>query len=136
MTQERKYIQKGNQSDGPVTVSDNDAVANHAAFFDRRELSFDELKAALKNLPDQALRNLAVRERNLDAGTHQRPPVNSESREVTLNNVSRLAAARLYVAGVLPRISRTSALFNEATAYVLMSEEEQNQYERRHPERF
>lgn len=133
---ERKYI--GSVTDGPISIPDEGDVVNHEEFWKRRleDSGRQSMEAGLRNLPMQSLKNLAVRQRARLAGGHKEPEVNSESREVTLNNVSRLAAARLFVAGVMPTISRTSALFNKAVAYVLMTDEEKAAYERRHPTEF
>jgi hypothetical protein len=133
---EKKYI--GNRiSDGPVSLPDDD-VANHEEFWKRRfeDSSRQSVEAGLRNLPEHSLRNLAIRQRNRLAGSHERPAVGQESREVTLDHVSRLSAARLWVAGMFPKLNRASALFNEAVAYSLMNEDEQAAYETRHPERF
>jgi len=135
---EKKYITKGSITDGPVLIPDTDDIANHERFFkDRLETSSrPQMESELRNLPLHALKNLSVRQRNRLAGQHERPAVNSESREITLNHVSRLAACRLFVSGMFPKLSRTSALFNRAVAYALMSPEEQDAYEAKHPEDF
>ena len=138
MSETRKYVQKQSVTDGPVTILDSDDTANHEEFWKRRleDSSRQSVEAGLRNLPLQSLKNLAIRQRIRLSGGHKEPEVNSESREVTLNNVSRLAAARLFIAGVFPKLPRTSALFNKAVAYALMTPEEQEAYEQRHPDEF
>ena|ERR1700691_3024104 len=112
-------------------------ITNDSGRNRRENSSRQSVEAGLKNLPEHSLRNLAIRERNRMAGTHV-TEVNSlgTSREITLDHISRLAYARLLVAATYPKISRTSSLFNEATAYVLMSPEQKDAYERAHPEKF
>jgi hypothetical protein len=134
MTTEKKYLNKGSVTDGPVLLPDDDSVASHADMVER--LDEGNSRDYLHGMSLRALRNLVVRQRNQNADSHERPAVNSESRKVTLNSVSRLAAARLFIACAFPKMSRTSALFSEAVAYALMTEHEQAAYEARHRERF
>jgi hypothetical protein len=138
MSETRKYLQKQSITDGPVTVSDSDAVANHERFFkDRLEYSNrPQMESELRTLPADSLKRLAYRQRMRLAGEHTPAEVNSTSREVTIDHVSRVAAARLFVAGLFPQVNRNSAQFSEAVAYALMNEDEQADYERRHPEKF
>jgi hypothetical protein len=124
----KKFITKASILDGPVTILDDDSVAAHEDMWKRAGLSTEQLQANLRALPAHSLRNLAVRQRNRLAGTHQEPEVNQESRPVTLETVSRLAAARLIVANANPRLSRTSAKFNELVALTLKTPEEQEAY--------
>jgi|SRR5580704_3025102 hypothetical protein len=118
LTVERKYIQKGSATDGPVTIPANDDVANHEEFWKRRleDSSMRSMEAGLRNLPDHALRNLAIRQRNRLAGTHQKPEVNSESRRLGSDDVSLLAQVRLMVAAEFPELKTHSAEFNRIVA--------------------
>jgi len=129
----KKYV--GNVSDGPIQIPEDDSTAQHESMFRNMDLPTPQLEANLKHLPDNSLRRLAIRQRNRLIGNHQDPVVNSTSREVTLDSVSRLAAARLFVATTYPKLNRNSALFNEVVAVALMSPEEQEDYFIRHPEK-
>jgi hypothetical protein len=128
----KKYI--GNVSDGPTTIPDVDSTSAHEGMWKNMELSKPQLEAHLQKMALPELKRLAVRQRQRLAGDHTPPEVNQESRKVTLDHISPLAAARLFVANMFPKISRTSAKFNECVAFVLMSEDEQNLYLERHPD--
>jgi hypothetical protein len=119
-TVQKKYV--GNVTDGPVTIPDNDAVANHEEFWQRileDTQSVADREAGLKRLDDVALRNLAVRQRNRLAGTHEAPQVNQESRQLGSNDVSLLAGIRLLVAEAYPKLKTTSAEYNRIVAETL-----------------
>lgn len=121
LTVEKKYIQKGNVTDGPVTISKTDDIANHERFWKRRleDSSIQSIEAGLRNLPAHALRNLAVRQRNKLAGNHKEPVVNSESRKLGADDVSLLASIRLMAAAAFPELKRTSAEYNRLVAEMM-----------------
>lgn len=111
---ERKYLDKGNFFDGPVTIDQEDDVACHAEMIDR--LDDTTAQRQLRGMPEHALRNLAIRSRNQLAGTYERIPVNSESRKVGADELNPLASVRLQFAAMFPLLKRTSAEFNRVVA--------------------
>lgn len=115
----KKFITKGNVTDGPVTISENDGVSMHEDMWIRSlrtGMSVEQLQAELKNMPEKSLRNLAIRQRNRLAGTHKEPEVNSSSRKVGSDDVSLLASVRLMMADAFPKLSKNSAEYNRLVA--------------------
>ena len=86
-----------------------------------RALPVNERNAELKTMPIKALGTLAARQRHRQAGERETPRVNQESREVSAEQLSQIAAVRVQVAAANPGLSRTSEQFTRLVAEIMQA---------------